>query len=121
MCLKIWSELIGNYERVCGNDTFATRMRGYVQITWRENYAKYSKVLSEKFGYEINLVNSPDLALEPEYAIIILLDGFKYGRFTGKKIADYINDSKVDFKNARRCINGLDKATHIAKLAKKYV
>jgi hypothetical protein len=29
----------------------------------------------------------------------------KNGTFTGKKLDDYINNTKTDFKNARRIIN----------------
>ena len=94
--------------------------KGYIQITWKENYEKFTKILSKHFDRKIDLVNNSDLALDPQYALIILLHGFKNGTFTGKKIADYINDSKTDYKNARRCINGLDKATHIARLARQY-
>lgn len=82
--------------------------RGYVQITWEENYKKYSKVLGE------DLVKNPDLAMVPKYAFTILVDGFIKGAFTGKKITDYINKDKTDYKGARRCINGTDKAELIA-------
>ena len=87
--------------------------RGYVQLTWKANYKKFGKLLN------IDLVNNPDLALEPKNAIFILVYGFKHGSFTGKKIEDYINAYKTDFKNARRVINGTDKAQHIARLAQK--
>ena len=33
--------------------------RGFVQITWKNNYEKYSKLLG------VDLVNNPDLAMEP--------------------------------------------------------
>lgn len=85
--------------------------RGYVQITWRSNYTTYSKVLG------IDLVNNPDLALVPKYAFKILIDGFINGRFTGKKISDYINKDKTDYIGARRCINGTDKAALIKSYA----
>ena len=78
--------------------------RGYVQLTWKDNYRKYG----EKLG--IDLVGNPDLALDPDNAMFILIDGFKTGAFTGKKITDYINEDRTDFYNARRCINGLDRA-----------
>ena len=89
--------------------------RGYVQITWKENYQKYEDLL----GWP--LVAEPDIALVPDVALEILLDGFKYGRFTGRKISRYINDDKIDFRNARRCINGTDKARKIARRAIKYL
>ena len=37
----------------------------------------------------------------------------------GKKLGDYINDSKTDYANARRIINGLDHAEPIAEAAIK--
>ena len=49
------------------------------------------------------------------------MHGFKTGTFTGRKITDYIDAQKTDFVNARRCINGLDKAQAIADVAKKYL
>lgn len=89
--------------------------RGYVQLTWKNNYEKYSSLLG------IDLVGSPDLALEPEVATFVLVHGFKTGTFTGRKISDYISADKTDFVNARRCINGLDKAYEIARLAEKFM
>lgn len=86
--------------------------RGYVQITWRSNYAVYSRILG------VDLINNPDLALVPKYAFKILVDGFINGRFTGKKISDYINKNASDYVNARRCINGTDKASLIASYAR---
>lgn len=90
--------------------------RGFVQITWKENYDKFAKILG------VDLVNNPDLTLQPDYALEILVYGFKHGTFTNKKLEDYVNNTKIDFINARRCINGLDRASDIAKLAKnKYL
>lgn len=89
--------------------------RGYVQLTWKGNYQKYSGILG------IDLVNHPDLAMNENVALFILVHGFKTGTFTGRKISDYINRSKTDFVNARRCINGTDKAHTIAKIAEKHL
>jgi len=89
--------------------------RGYVQITGRTNYTYYAKLTGK------DLVNNPDLALESETAMFILIDGFKTGAFTGKKITDYINEDKTDFYHARRCINGLDCARKIASRAEAFV
>jgi predicted chitinase len=88
--------------------------RGYVQLTWKANYQVYGRKLG------LDLVAHPDLAMDPGNARFILIDGFKTGVFTGKKIADYINENDTDFINARRCINGLDCAQKIAALAAKY-
>lgn len=88
--------------------------RGFIQITWKENYAKFSKQLEEDF------VKNPDLVMIPKYAFRILVDGLINGSFTGKKISDYINDSKKDYKGARRCVNGTDKADLVASYALKF-
>ena len=89
--------------------------RGYVQLTWKNNYEAYSRILG------IDLVNNRDLALDPNVALFVLVHGFKTGTFTERKITDYIDSSKTDFINARRCINGTDKAHEIADLAQKYL
>lgn len=89
--------------------------RGYVQITWKNNYEKYSRLLG------VDLVNNPDLAMEPKIALFILVHGFKTGAFTGRKISDYINRGQTDFVNARRCINARDRADDIARIAEKFL
>ena len=96
--------------------------RGYVQITWKYNYKKFSKILTNMYdSYLIDMVAMPDLALEEEFAMKILVYGMKHGTFTGKKLSDYITKKKCDFRNARRIINGMDKAKKIALIAKKTV
>lgn len=81
--------------------------RGLVQITWDYNY--------KKFG----IADEPDKALEPETAYEITSRGMREGLFTGKKLADFIN-GKADYRNARKIINGLDKADEIADKARKW-
>jgi len=89
--------------------------RGYVQLTWQKNYATYGKLLG------LDLVRKPDLALDPEAALFVLVHGFKTGGFTGRKLSDFINAQTTDFLNARRCINGTDKQQEIANLAKEHL
>lgn len=88
--------------------------RGYVQLTWKENYATMGKLLGKP------LVEAPELALKPEIATAILFKGMIKGLFTGKKLGDYFNARKEDWVNARRIINGIDKAELIASYAKKF-
>jgi hypothetical protein len=38
-----------------------------------------------------------------------MTEGMRRGLFTGKKLSDYIDGDRCDYKNARRIINGLDK------------
>lgn len=88
--------------------------RGYVQLTWDYNYQKYSKKLN------IDLVKNPDKAMIPSISWFILVDGFKTGAFTGKKITDYINEGEKDYQNARRIINGMDKSLLIEGYAETF-
>ena len=89
--------------------------RGFVQLTWKNNYQKYSDLLGT------DMVKNPDLAMDSNVALFVLVHGFKTGTFTTRKITDYININKTDFLNARRCINGMDQASKIAALATKYL
>ena len=87
--------------------------RGFVQITWQENYKKFGNIL------KIDLAGVPDLALRPEVAWVITELGMTKGLFTGKKLSDYFNDKQCDWVNARKIINGLDRAELIAGYAEK--
>lgn len=88
--------------------------RGYIQLTWKENYAKFGQLLN------LDLINNPDLALQPDNAYNIMIEGITKGLFTGKKLRDFINDEKIDYFNARRIINGTDKAELIAGYAEDF-
>jgi predicted chitinase len=88
--------------------------RGYVQLTWDRNYRTYAALLGK------DLVRNPDLALQPDVALFVLVHGFKVGTFTGRAIMSYINASQTDFVNARRCINGVDRAQDIAAIATQF-
>lgn len=94
--------------------------RGFVQQTWLSNYAKMSIDLSLEFRTEIDLVNKPEIAATPEIASLIIWMGMIKGSFTGKNLRDYINDAGVDYVEARRIVNGLDKATQIAGYAQEF-
>jgi putative chitinase len=82
--------------------------RGFVQITGRRNYALAGKLLG------IDLIGKPDLALRPAYAAPILYAGMAEGWFTSRKLADYFSATTNDPVNARRIVNGTDKADLIA-------
>ena len=88
--------------------------RGYVQLTWKQNYEHAGRQLG------IDLTTNPNAALVPETAAKILVRGSAEGWFTGKKLADYITLQKSDFEGARRIINGTDKARTIAGIAREY-
>jgi len=92
--------------------------RGYVQLTWNTrripNYSKASRALG------VDFVANPDLVMEPEYAFEIMTLGMHEGWFTEKKLSDYIRGDQCDYLNARRIINGTDKAALIAGYARKF-
>lgn len=97
--------VLGNTNR---GDGYLFRGRGYAQLTGRTNYIKAGKKLG------INLVDGPDAALSPMIAARVLVQGSSEGWFTGKKLSDYLPG---DYVNARRVINGTDRAKEIAALA----
>ncbi len=88
--------------------------RGYVQLTWKYNYEKYGTMLHQDF------VNHPDLVMQPDVSLFIIVNGMKDGIFTSKKLSDYISGSHIDFVNARRIINGTDRAELIASYAQQW-
>lgn len=93
--------------------------RGYVQLTWDYNYKAMNALLREA-GFKQDIVANPELALEPDVAAFVMFEGMIRGTFTRKKLSDYFNDTKTDWLNARRIINGTDKAAEIAAIAKAF-
>ncbi|GAC1624495.1 MAG: chitinase [Nevskia sp.] len=82
--------------------------RGFVQLTWRDNYDTLGKLL------KVDLVGTPELALDLRIASDVMFAGMTRGLFTKKKLADYFGAGIEDWVNARRIINGTDKANLIA-------
>lgn len=90
--------------------------RGYVQLTWDANYARADAAL----GLDGALLKNFDLALQPDIAAKILVRGMVEGWFTTKKLSDYMTTVRNDYVNARRIINGTDKAQLIAGYALRF-
>jgi putative chitinase len=88
--------------------------RGYVQLTGLANYRKAAKALNKP------LVENPDLAMRPDIAADIMVRGMQEGWFTGKANKTYLDKSPPDYVNARRIINGTDKAALVAGYAKTF-
>jgi hypothetical protein len=86
-------------EKYCG--------RGICQITWKANYDKYN-------------INPPEDALTWPVALHVTFDGMTTGKFTGRKLSDYISGSHVDYIGARRIINGTDRASLVAGYAQTF-
>lgn len=93
--------------------------RGYVQVTWFENYELMGRLLKR------DLLNKPELAMVPDVAVEIMFEGMtkgasSFGDFTGKCLEQYFNATTEDWYNARRIINGTDHALEIEDHAKLF-
>lgn len=95
-------------------DGFRYRGRGYCQITGRGHYERFGKRLST------DLIDNPELALHPGISYRIMSEGMVHGLFTGVSLSNYLFETKKDYSNARRIINGMDKAAKIANDAMKF-
>lgn len=89
--------------------------RGHVQLTWIKNYVYWSHRLG------VDLVNKPEDALLPSVSTYILIHGMVDGTFTGRKLGRYFTDTLEDSVNARRTVNGTDKAQLIASYYRKFL
>lgn len=94
--------------------------RGFIQLTWYENYNLMGKLL------KLPLLEQPELALVPEISADIMFEGMtrgisNRGDFTGVSLEKFFNDNTEDWINARKVINGLDKAEVIASYGKRFL
>lgn len=88
--------------------------RGYSQITGRANYRKAGNAIG------IDLLKEPTKAEDPAIAARILVWGMETGAYTGKACRDYLDKTPPDYVNARRIINGTDRAAIVAGYAKTF-
>lgn len=101
--------------------------RGYIQITWRDNYER----LGRRIGIGDRLVTNPSLALDPDIASHITIVGMVEGLFCvdtrfpqprpRARLSLYdLPDGSFDFLNARRIVNLMDKAETFASYGRWY-
>lgn len=100
--------------------------RGYVQLTWKENYDKADRALN----LSGQLSNNLELALDPDIAARIMVRGMQEGWFAGDRngnrhtLARHLPEngaaSVAQMTSARRIINGTDKNDKIAAEAMKF-
>jgi predicted chitinase len=92
--------------------------RGYVQLTWLDNYRESS------VDAGVDLVKNPDAMLDPEISARVLIRGLMDGRWNGKGkgIAYYLPESgDDDIRNARRTVNITDKWDDIGEYYKEFL
>lgn len=105
--------------------------RGDVQLTGETNYERleldlrkhYPHLIAEfeaRTGQKFDLTDFPEQAKEPLFAYAIMAFGMYNGRFTGKAFRHFDGPNGFDHVEARRIINGKDKAAHIANVSKSF-
>ena len=99
--------------------------RGYVQITWLANYQRLDKEAAAQGLIKAGeLLANLDLAMRVDLAAFALRLGMIEGWFTGKKLSTYLPAkgvaTRAQYINARRIINGTDKADLIEDYAQVF-
>ena len=89
---------------------------GKVQLTGRNNFREQGRKLG------IDLENHPDLIYDMGVSTAVLIGGMMDGDFTGRALSDYTDlAGNLDEINARRVINGTDKAAEIAAIYQQFL
>ncbi len=124
-----------------GNDSpeegFDYAGKGFVQLTGEDNYENQEKALRLEYpgliaewenetgkvfdltvGDQPNDKSDPQNAMHPKIAYAIMSYGMRNGSFTGHSLKRYTAANGFDWFNARRIINGTDKAQTIADYGK---
>jgi putative chitinase len=96
----------GSQSYLQGKDYWPYIGRGFVMITWEDNYRRASIELG--LTGTRDLVEHPEQALDSLIASRILFRGMAEGWFTSKKLGQYFSESKDDPVNARQIVNGND-------------
>lgn len=90
--------------------------RGLVQITFGDNYKKLGKAI----GIGNDLYDNPSLALDMDIAVKILFKGMVDGLYTSHSLRMHFFEDRTNWFEARRIINGLDKAKLIEGYGMKF-
>lgn len=104
-------------KRAAGNQQDVRRMqdkywstgyygRGYVQLTWKDNYKKLGNII------DVDLVAKPNELLKPSVSYEVAAIGMRNGLFRSRnngspiKLSDFVNENTTNFTRARDIING---------------
>lgn len=115
------AEALGNTPEADGDGVLFAG-RGKPQVTGARNYRFATKRLRELgvLTPEEDLFKTPDLMLRMDVATAALVFGMLEGWYTGKSLNHYLPGAAASlkqFENARRIINGTDRAELIAQIA----
>lgn len=111
---------VARYSKPAGPYGHVYYGRGHAQLTWLENYE------SSSADAGVDLVKNPDAMLDPVISARVLICGIMDGRWNGKGkgIDHYEGDddhlSDAEAADARRTVNGKDKAVLIAGYHRKF-
>jgi len=102
----------GSESYLQGKDYYPYIGRGFVQLTWEDNYRKAAAALG--LIDDRDLVEHPQVALDSLISARIMFRGMAEGWFTGAKLGQYFNSTDNDPIGARKIINGNDQDELIA-------
>lgn len=108
---------LGNTQK---GDGFRYRGEGHVQNTGRRNARKATEELNRMFGLGVDLEANPQQRGDPRVSALSLFIGNRDGWWTGKRLATFLVPGDPDWADARRVVNGTDKAGEVAKYAKAF-
>jgi putative chitinase len=117
--IEEWGKGRGHKYGVPGKHGQVAYGRGLVQLTWDFNYQK----ADDELDLHGALIKDYAMALRPDIAVAIMVRGMEEGWFTAKSLKTYLPDETgtvEQFANARRIINGTDKASLIAGYAERF-
>ena len=87
---------------------------GHVQNTGKRNARKATTELNNQFNLGVDLVRYPSQRGHFLVSALSLYFGTIQGWWTGAGLTKYLNGEKRDWINARRTVNGVDRARQIA-------
>ncbi|MCB1454032.1 MAG: hypothetical protein KDJ43_10325, partial [Rhizobiaceae bacterium] len=94
-------------------DGYRFRGEGHVQNTGRANAIKATRRINQVYNLGVDLVANPGQRGDPFVSAVSLFLGNREGWWTGKRLGQYLKPGSIDYRNARRVVNGTDAAAKI--------
>jgi putative chitinase len=110
--MRMWPTTeYGSQSYLEGKDYYPYIGRGFVQLTWEDNYRNAGAALG--LIDDRDLIDHPEMALDSLIATRVMFRGMAEGWFTGAKLGQFFNDEEDNPYDARTIINGHDCAKEI--------